>query len=85
MSENSKFGNFWAISMCNISKERIFHIEFNFKQKKFDLFEKKEWDIFPALNFFWNLLSYITGHTRKFENWYSLIDNLWFYEEQTYT
>ena len=40
MSENSKFGNFWAISTCNTSKERIFHIEFNFIQKKYDLFEK---------------------------------------------
>ena len=40
MSEISKFCNFWAISTCNTSKESIFHIEFNFKQKKYDLFEK---------------------------------------------
>ena len=41
MSENSKFCNFWAISSCNTSKESIFHIEFNFTQKKYDLFEEK--------------------------------------------
>ena len=41
MSENSKFCNFWAISTCNTSKESIFLIEFNFTQKKYDLFEKK--------------------------------------------
>ena len=40
MSENSKFCNFWAISTCNTSKESIFLIEFNFTQKKYDLFEK---------------------------------------------
>ena len=40
MSENSKFFNFWAISTCNTSKESIFLIEFNFSQKKYDLFEK---------------------------------------------
>ena len=41
MSKISKFCNFWAISTCNTSKESIFHIEFNFKQKKYDLFEEK--------------------------------------------
>ena len=41
MSEISKFCNFWAISTCNTSKESIFHIEFNFKQKKYDLFQEK--------------------------------------------
>ena len=41
MSEISKFFNFWAISTCNTSKESIFHIEFNFKQKNYDLFEEK--------------------------------------------
>ena len=41
MSKNSKFHNFWAISTCNTSKESIFHIEFNFKQKKYDSFEEK--------------------------------------------
>ena len=40
MSKISKFCNFWAISTCNTSKERIFIIEFNFTQKKYDLFEK---------------------------------------------
>ena len=39
MSENSKFCNFWAISTCNTSKESIFLIEFNFTEKKYDLFE----------------------------------------------
>ena len=29
-----------CISTCNISKERIFHIESNFKQKQYDLFEE---------------------------------------------
>ena len=41
MSENSKFCNFRAISACNTSKESIFHIEFNFTQKKYDLLEEK--------------------------------------------
>ena len=41
MSEISKFCNFWAISTCNTSKKSIFHIELNFKQKKYDLFEEK--------------------------------------------
>ena len=41
MSEISKFCNFSAISICNTSKESIFHIEFNFKQKKYDLFQEK--------------------------------------------
>ena len=40
MGEIFKICNFWAISTCNTSKKRIFHIEFNFKQKKYDLFEK---------------------------------------------
>ena len=40
MSENSKICNFWAISTCNTSKESIFLIEFNFTEKKYDLFEK---------------------------------------------
>ena len=40
MSEISKICDFWAISTCNTSKKRIFHMEFNFKQKKYDLFEK---------------------------------------------
>ena len=36
-----RFCIFWAISTCNTSKESIFHIEFNFTQEKYDLFEKK--------------------------------------------
>ena len=40
MGEIFKICNFWAISTCNTSKKRIFHIEFNFKQKKYDLSEK---------------------------------------------
>ena len=40
MSEISKICDFWAISTCNTSKKRIFHMEFNFKQKKYDPFEK---------------------------------------------
>ena len=31
-----KFRNFWATSMLYTSKERIFHVEFKFKQKKYD-------------------------------------------------
>ena len=42
MGEIFKICNFWAISTCNTSKNRIFHIEFIFKQKKYDLFEKSE-------------------------------------------
>ena len=41
MSKNSKFCNFWANSTCFSSKESIFYIEFNFKQKKYDLFQEK--------------------------------------------
>ena len=48
MSKISKFCDFWAISTCNTSKESIFHIEFNFKQKKYDLFQEK----FKKSNFF---------------------------------
>ena len=40
------FHNFWATSMLYTSKERIFHVEFKFKQKKLwfiiGKFEKKE-------------------------------------------
>ena len=48
MSEISKFCNFWAISTCNTSTESIFHIEFNFKHKKYDLFQ----EILKKSNFF---------------------------------
>ena len=34
MSEISKICSFWDISTCNTSKKCMFHIEFNFKQKK---------------------------------------------------
>ena len=71
----SKFCNFWAISTCNTSKESIFHIEFNFTQKKYDLFEKI-WknQIFPI--FFSKpmlttcLRSQISQNcAKKFQNW----------------
>ena len=42
MSEISKFCNFWAISTCNTSKESIFHIQFNFKQR-YMICLKKNW------------------------------------------
>ena len=42
MSEIFKICTFWAISTCNTSKKTHFHIEFIFKQNKYDLFEKKE-------------------------------------------
>ena len=40
-SKISKICNYWAISTCNTSKEISFNIEFNFKQKKFDLLKEK--------------------------------------------
>ena len=52
MSKNSKFCNFWAISTCNTSKESIFHIEFNFKQKKSMIYLIKNWKI-EKFKFFW--------------------------------
>ena len=42
MSEIFRICNFRAISTCNTSKKHIFHIEFNLKQTKYDLFEKTE-------------------------------------------
>ena len=36
-----KFCNFWGISTCNTTKESIFHMKFNFKEKKYDLIEEK--------------------------------------------
>ena len=41
MSKNSKICNFLAILTCYISKKCISYIEFNFKQKKYGLFQKK--------------------------------------------
>ena len=41
MIKISKFCNFWAMSTCKTCKESIFHTEFNFKQKIYDLFEEK--------------------------------------------
>ena len=42
-----KFRNFWATSMLYTSKERIFHIEFKFKQKS----KVHYWKIRKKLNF----------------------------------
>ena len=53
-----KICNFWAISTCNTSKKRIFHIEFIFKQKKVWFIRKKSKKfkffqfLFQNLNFF---------------------------------
>ena len=55
MGEIFKICNFWAISTCNTSKKRIFHIEFIFKQKKYDLLEKKKQKILIFQFFFQNL------------------------------
>ena len=46
-----KFRNFWATSMLYTSKERIFHVEFKFKQKSMIHY----WKIWKNLNFsdFW--------------------------------
>ena len=52
-----KICNFWAISTCNTSRKGIFHIEFNFKQKKYDLFYKnvKKSKEFNFFKFFSNI------------------------------
>ena len=42
-----KFRNFWATSMLYTSKERIFHVEFKFKQKSMFHY----WKIWKILNF----------------------------------
>ena len=78
MSKTSKICNFWAISTCNTSKESIFHIEFNFKQKKYDLFQEK----LKKSNFFILFSkSMLTSHhqthvsqicAKKFKNWVRL-------------
>ena len=41
MSEISKFRNFWPTSTYYTSKESIFHVKFNFIQKKYDFMQKK--------------------------------------------
>ena len=75
MSENSKFCNFWAISTCNTSKESIFLIEFNFTEKKYDLFEnflKKSnfSDFFSKPMLTTCLRSQISQNcAKKFQNW----------------
>ena len=46
MSEISKFRNFWPTSTYYTSKESIFHVEFNFIEKKYDFMQeklKKKW------------------------------------------
>ena len=45
--EKIKFHNFWATSMLYTSKERIFHVEFKFKQKTYGSLLK----IWKNLNF----------------------------------
>ena len=41
MSEISKFHNFLPKSTYYTSKESIFHVEFNFLQKKYDFLHEK--------------------------------------------
>ena len=78
MSKISKICNFWAISTCNTSKESIFHIEFNFKQKKYDLFQEK---LKKSNFFFFFSKSMLTSClqmpvsqicAKKFKNWVCL-------------
>ena len=64
-----KICNFWAISTCNTSKKRIFHIEFIFKQKKYGLFEKKA----KNLNFFNFFFKIYTDQLASIANF----SNLW--------
>ena len=77
MSNISKFCNFWAISTCNTSKESIFHIEFNFKQKKYDLFQEKLKNQFFSLFSKSMVTSCLQMHVsqicaKKFKNWICL-------------
>ena len=69
--------NFWAISTCNTSNKHIFHIEFNFKPKKYDLVEKRGkinsiyfFSKLPLTNCLWLQMFQISG--RKFQNWAAL-------------
>ena len=57
MSEIFKICNYWAISTSNTSKESIFHIEFNFKQKKYNFLLKKKCEKINFSHYF-------------FQNWY---------------
>ena len=72
MGEIFKICNFWAISTCNTSKKHIFHIEFNFKQNKNNLFEKVRKN-----QIFWHLFKIDTDQLfnlsgKKFQNWVAL-------------
>ena len=78
MGEIFKICNFWAISTCNTSKKRIFHIEFIFKQKKYGLFEKKAKNL-NFFNFFskfiltsWLRLQIFQICGKDFQNWVAL-------------
>ena len=62
-----KICNFWAISTCNTSKKRIFHIEFIFKQKKYDLFEKKS-KKFKFFQFFFKIYTDQLASIANFSN-----------------
>ena len=68
----SKFCNFWAISTCNTSKESIFHIEFNFIQKKYDLFEK----IWKKSNFSDFFFKTDADHLSSFANFSNLYQKI---------
>ena len=68
----SKFCNFWAISTCNTSKESIFHIEFNFTQKKYDLFEK----IWKKSNFSDFFFKTDADHLSSFANFSNLYQKI---------
>ena len=48
MSEISKICNFWPTSTYYTSKESIFHVEFNFIEKKYDFMQEK-----LKINNFW--------------------------------
>ena len=73
-----KICNFWAISTCNTSKKRIFHIEFIFKQKKYDLLEKKAKNFNFSIFFSkfiltsWLRLQIFQNFGKNFQNWVAL-------------
>ena len=67
MGEIFKICNFWAISTCNTSKKRIFHIEFIFKQKKYGLFEKKS-KKFKFFQFFFKIYTDQLASIANFSN-----------------
>ena len=78
MSKHSKFCNNWAITTCYTSKESIFHIKFNFKQKKYDLFQEKlkksNFFIFFSKSMLTSCLQTRVSQicTKKFKNWVCL-------------